>query len=114
MKKKFEKKVLKFYFLYFFPIFKSPVSGKENVWFPVSPDFDNLPDFRTGRDIWLSPTAFGQQSKLFLPVKTRYSIKYLFQKSKMFNKLLNYLLGTIKHTAQKKVKIVIILLSLHS
>ena len=36
----------------FFPIFssdKSPVSGKENVRFLVSPDFENLPDFRTGQ-----------------------------------------------------------------
>ena len=36
----------------FFPIFssdKSPASGKENVRFLVSPDFENLPDFRTGQ-----------------------------------------------------------------
>ena len=26
-------------------------SGKENVRFPDSPDFQNLPDFRTGRDV---------------------------------------------------------------
>ena len=45
LKKKFEKKNLKFYFFYFifFPIFNSPASGKENVRFPDSPDFDNLP-----------------------------------------------------------------------
>ena len=30
---------------------KSPASGKENVRFPDSPDFENLPDFRTGRDV---------------------------------------------------------------
>ena len=35
----------------FLSIFKSPVSGKENVQFPDSPGFDNLPDFRTGRDV---------------------------------------------------------------
>ena len=29
----------------------SPASGKENVRFPDSPDFENLPDFRTGRDL---------------------------------------------------------------
>ena len=30
---------------------KSPASGKENVRFPDSPDFENLLDFRTGRDV---------------------------------------------------------------
>ena len=30
-------------------IFESPASGKENVQFPDSPDFENLPDLRTGR-----------------------------------------------------------------
>ena len=59
-KKKIEKKIWKkknyFLFFYFFPIFKSPASGKENVRFPDSPDFDNLPDFQTGRDVRLSPT----------------------------------------------------------
>ena len=43
----------------FFSIFKngrSPASGKENVRFLDSPDFENLPDFRTGRDVRLSPT----------------------------------------------------------
>ena len=29
----------------------SPAPGKENVWFQDSPDFENLPDFRTGRDV---------------------------------------------------------------
>ena len=28
-----------------------PVSGKENVQFPDSPDFENFLDFRTGRDV---------------------------------------------------------------
>ena len=38
----------------FFSIFKSPASGKENIQvrFPDSPDFENLPDFQTGRDVW--------------------------------------------------------------
>ena len=39
----------------FFRSVKSPASGKENVRFPDSPDFDNLPDFRTGYDVRLSP-----------------------------------------------------------
>ena len=47
MKKNFEKNI----FLIFFSIFKSPVSRKENILFPDSPDFENLPDFRTGRDV---------------------------------------------------------------
>ena len=42
MKKK-EKKI-EIFFLIFFSIFK-------NVRFPDSPDFENLPDFRTGRDV---------------------------------------------------------------
>ena len=57
-KKNFEKKFeifLKIFFGAFFSsIFnsvKSPVSGKENVRFPDSLDFENLPDFRTGRDV---------------------------------------------------------------
>ena len=33
-----------------FPIFESPVSGKENVPFPDSSDFDIC-------DVWLSPTS---------------------------------------------------------
>ena len=65
LKKKFEIffKIffLKFSFLDFFFLifrsFKSPASGKENVRFPDSPDFENSPDFRTGRDVWLSPTS---------------------------------------------------------
>ena len=35
---------------------KSPASVMENVRFLDSPDFENLPDFRTGRDVRLSPT----------------------------------------------------------
>ena len=54
-KKKLKKKIEVLFFI-FFPILKSPASGKENVRFPDSPDFDNLPDFRTGRDVRLSPT----------------------------------------------------------
>ena len=33
------------------PISKSPASGKENVRFPDSLDFENLTDIRTGRDV---------------------------------------------------------------
>ena len=63
MKKKLKiwKKNLKFFFwknfLDFFSISKSPASGKENVRFPDSPDFENLLDFQTGRDIQLSPSG---------------------------------------------------------
>ena len=39
------------FFLAIFKSVKSPASGKENVRFPDSPDFENLPDFRTGRDV---------------------------------------------------------------
>ena len=38
----------------FFSIFeslKSPLSEKEKVRFPDGPDFENLLDFRTGRDV---------------------------------------------------------------
>ena len=48
LKKKFKKK------FDFFSIFKkvySPASGKENFRFPDSPDFENSPDFLTGRDV---------------------------------------------------------------
>ena len=38
-----------------FKSFKSPASGKENVRFPDSPDFEKLPDFQTRRDVWQSP-----------------------------------------------------------
>ena len=50
-----EKKIWNFcldFFLDFFPIIssdKSLGSRKENVRFLVSPDFKNLPDFRTGQ-----------------------------------------------------------------
>ena len=46
LKKKFEKKIGDF-----FSIFKSPASRKENVRFPDSPEFENSPDFGTGRDV---------------------------------------------------------------
>ena len=36
-------------------IFRSPASEKENVRLPNSPDFENLPDLRMGRDLRLSP-----------------------------------------------------------
>ena len=52
LKKNFEKFFFLDFFLNFFPIFssdKSPASGKENVRFLVSPDFETLPDFRTGQ-----------------------------------------------------------------
>ena len=29
----------------------SPLSGKENIQFPDSPDFENSLNFRTGRDV---------------------------------------------------------------
>ena len=32
--------------------FKNPSSGKENVQFLDSPDFENFPDFQTGHDIF--------------------------------------------------------------
>ena len=37
--------------LIFFEIVKSPASGKENVRFPDSPDFENFPDFQTRHDV---------------------------------------------------------------
>ena len=40
----------KIYFL-FFKCVNSPASGKENVRFLDNPDFEKLPDFRTGRDV---------------------------------------------------------------
>ena len=55
MKKKL-KKILKnifdFFLNFFLSIFKSPSSRKETVWFPDSPNYENLPDFWTGRDVW--------------------------------------------------------------
>jgi hypothetical protein len=52
-KKKIETKILIFFFfsLNIFHSVKSPASGKENVRFPDSPDFENSPDIRTGRDV---------------------------------------------------------------
>ena len=54
-KKSLEKKkikiCLKIFFIFYFKRVKTPVSGKENVWFPDSPYFEILPDFRTGRDV---------------------------------------------------------------
>ena len=38
-------------FIIIFKSFKSPASGKENVRFPDSPDFETFPDFQTGRDV---------------------------------------------------------------
>ena len=35
-----------------FSTFKTLVSGKENIWFPDSLNFENLLDFRTGCDVW--------------------------------------------------------------
>jgi hypothetical protein len=53
-KKKKLKNVLTILFFFLSSTFKSvksPVSGKENVQFPDSPDFENLPDFRNGHDV---------------------------------------------------------------
>ena len=58
-KKKFEKKKIErfeeifflLFFSYTFKSVKSPASGKENIRFPDSPDFENMLDFRTGRDV---------------------------------------------------------------
>ena len=49
--KKICKRKLKKKNLDFFSIFKSPASGKENVQFPDSLDFENLVKFQTGRDV---------------------------------------------------------------
>jgi hypothetical protein len=49
-----EKENLKKKFIFFFSIFisvHSPVSGKENVRFPDSSNFENFPDLRAGRDV---------------------------------------------------------------
>ena len=43
-----KKKIWKKKILDFFSIFKSPASGKENVRFPDSPDFENLLDVMSG------------------------------------------------------------------
>ena len=57
----------------FFSIFKtvkSPASGKENVRFPDSPDFEIFPDFQTGRDVRQSPNLTHNQT-------TRWKIIYI-------------------------------------
>ena len=59
MKKKILKKknlkILKFFFG-FFSILKGPESGKEKTRKSGIRTFQDLPDFRTGRDVRLSPT----------------------------------------------------------
>ena len=40
---------MKALFLFFLLSFKSPVCGKENVWFLDSPDFENFLDVMSGR-----------------------------------------------------------------
>ena len=52
-KKNLEFKIqnLEFFFFSTFKSVKSPVSGKENVLFPDSPDFENYLNVRTGRDV---------------------------------------------------------------
>ena len=37
------------------PKFAGQASGKENIRFPDSPDFEDLPDIGTGHDVRLSP-----------------------------------------------------------
>ena len=51
--KKIEKKKFVFFkkFSFTFKSVKSPAFWKENVRLPDSPDFENLPNFRTGRDV---------------------------------------------------------------
>ena len=49
-KKNLEKNTKNRIFFDFYRV-ESPASGKENNWFPDSPDFENLPDFGTGRDV---------------------------------------------------------------
>ena len=70
MKKNFEKEILNFFFfLIFSPIFssdKSPASGKENVRFLVSPDFEGLPDFRTGQ--WCPVEPYWARWERFLSI----------------------------------------------
>ena len=51
--------VLNFFFFFFF-FFKCMASRKEIVQLPDSPDFKNLPDFRTGRDVRQSPSSAKQ------------------------------------------------------
>ena len=47
----FENRKKKIEILKFFSIFKSQASGKENVRFPNSLDFENFPDFWSVRDV---------------------------------------------------------------
>ena len=49
--KQTKKKMKKIDFFNIFISVKSPVSGKENVRFPDSPDFEKSLDFQTGRDV---------------------------------------------------------------
>ena len=51
MKKKIEKKSFWFWFFSIFKGVKNQASTKDNIWFLDSPDFENLPDFRTGCDV---------------------------------------------------------------
>jgi hypothetical protein len=46
IKKKIQKKISSI-----FKSVKSLAPGRENVWFPDSPDFENLPEFWTKRDV---------------------------------------------------------------
>ena len=50
MKKKIEKKSFWFWFFSIFKGVKNQAT-KENIRFLDSPDFENLPDFRTGSDV---------------------------------------------------------------
>ena len=47
-------------------------SGKENVRFPDSPDFQNLPEFHTGRDVRQSPN---QRSQYIRPTLKKNSFR---------------------------------------
>ena len=54
LRKKIREKLENNFFGIFFSIsksVKSPMSGKENVQFQDSPNFENLPDFRTRHDV---------------------------------------------------------------
>ena len=72
MKKKIWKKILKkkiekigiFFSLDFFSILKGPKSGKEKNRKSGIRTFQNLPDFRTGRDVRLSPTKRSLELKV--------------------------------------------------
>ena len=56
--KKKLKNIFWFFVLFDFKSFKSQASGKENVWFPESLDFENSPGFQTGCHVWKSPKNF--------------------------------------------------------